>query len=70
MEELLAIKDAVFESRGELRYQGITLVSVGPDTIRNRVDIGVLDKVKRARQALSEYGDAVRVFKQSVPQFD
>ncbi|MFV2063813.1 MAG: transposase [Chloroflexota bacterium] len=68
--ELLAIKDAVFESRDELRDQGITLVSLGPDTIRNRVDVGVLDKVKRARQALSDYGDAVRVFKQSVPQFD
>lgn len=70
MGDLLAVKDAIVESTNELHDQGITLVSVGLDVTRNRVEVGVLDRVKRAREALSAYGDAVRVVKETVSQFD
>lgn len=72
-EELKQIADQVFEMRDELDERGILLVETGSNAKRNRVDVGIFAKEKKqavAERMLAEFGDAVRVRRVNVPQFD
>jgi hypothetical protein len=71
--ELKEIADQVSDMRSQLDQRGILLVETEYNVKRNRIDIGIKATKKKqavAERMLAELGDAVRVRRVSVPQFD
>jgi hypothetical protein len=71
--ELKEIADQVSDMRSQLDERGILLVETESNVKRNRIDIGIKATKKKqavAERMLAELGDAVRVRRVSVPQFD
>ena len=67
---LLAMQDAIDAHRRELAKAGVTLVSTGPDTIHNTLEVGVLANLGHARQILARYGDGIVVVLEQPSQLD
>lgn len=63
--QLEATQQAIVDASEELEAQGVRWVEVGIDVEHNRVDVGVLDHVEKARTLLAEYGAAIHIVKQA-----
>jgi hypothetical protein len=59
--ELLAMKDAIESDVDGLAREGVRVVSLGPDSIANTLDVGVLADVQHARHVLERYGNGISV---------
>ena len=68
--ELLAMKDAIESDLDRLAREGVRVVDLGPDTIANTLDVGVLADVQHARQVLARYGDGISVALDQPSQLD
>lgn len=71
--ELVEIADKISDMRPEFDDREILLVETEYNVKRNRVDVGVKateEKLAVAEQMLEAFGDAVKVRRVNVPQFD
>jgi hypothetical protein len=68
--DLLGMKDAVEKDGRQLGREGVTIVSLGPDTIGNTLVVGVLADLAHARRVLARYGDGIVVELDQPAQLD